>query len=312
MKGKEQKKPFQSLPQSYELIGDLMIREVMTRDVIAVSRESTMREVQTIMKDNSITGVPVVNSRVVVGIISMNDIMNALELAKMDDTVIHWMTFSVQTLTEDMPLSFAVSAFHKYPFRRFPVVNKRNVLTGIITFRDINLALISELSRQLEKKENTNEQPPDMTSPELVKEYLLHRYDFDNGGKASSEIRKFLKSREIPSGLIRRIAVASYELEINLIAHSDGGMLGVDINTHRVVITSHDHGPGIADVAQALTEGFSTANEWIRSLGFGAGIGLPNVKRVSDEFIIQSTPGLGTMIQAVIYLETKEQQNDPA
>ena len=304
------KRSFQSIPHGYELIGDLKISEVMTRDVLTVSRNATIREVQSIMKDNSITGVPVVDSRVVVGIVSMNDIMNALESGRMDAPVTDWMTFEVQALAEEMPLSFAISAFSKYPFRRFPVVNKRNELAGIITFRNINLALIRELSRQLQEKNIPNKQPVDMSSLELVKEYLLSRYDFENGGKASSEIKKFLKGHGIPSRLIRRVAVASYELEINLVAHSDGGMLGFDINADRVVITSHDHGPGIADVDQALTEGFSTANEWIRSLGFGAGIGLPNIKRVSDEFIIQSTLGLGTMIRAVINLHTEDQHDD--
>ncbi len=305
-----QKGSFQSLPQGCELIGDLKISEVMTRNVLAVPRNTTIREAQSIMKENSITGVPVVDSRVVVGIVSMNDIMNALESGRMDDPVTDWMTFEVQALAEEMPLSFAISAFSKYPFRRFPVVNKRNELAGIITFRNINLALIRELSRQLQEKNNLNEHSVDMSSLELVKEYLLSRYDFENGGKASSEIKKFLKGHGIPSRLIRRVAIASYELEINLVAHSDGGMLGFDINADRVVITSHDHGPGIADVDQALTEGFSTANEWIRSLGFGAGIGLPNIKRVSDEFIIQSTLGLGTMIRAVINIHTKDQHNN--
>ncbi len=299
----ERKEPLQSSLRVQELIYGLRISEVMTSKVFAVSRNCTMRDVRTIMKSNSITGVPVVDKRRVVGIVSMNDLMNALEQGAMDDCVVKWMAGGVQTLAEDMPLSFAISAFNKFPFRRFPVVNKKNELVGIITFRNINLALIRELSRQLRELENQQENKPDPDSLVLVKVYQLHRYDFENGGKASSEIKKFLKERGISPKIVRRVAVASYELEINLVAHSIGGMLGFDINSERVKISSHDRGPGIADIGLAMTEGYSTANEWIRSQGFGAGMGLPNVKRVADEFAIKSAVGMGTMVQAIIHLK---------
>ena len=272
------KEPMQSSLRVQELLYGLRIGEVMTPKVFTVSKNCTMRDVQSIMKGNSITGVPVVDSKRVVGIVSMNDLMNALEEGAMDESVVKWMVGEVQTLAEDMPMSFAISAFNKFPFRRFPVVNKQNELVGMITFRNINLALIRELSRQLHKMENQHEHPAEPESLELTRVYQLSRYDFENGGKASSEIKKFLKDRGVPAKLVRRVAIASYELEINLVAHSIGGMLGFDINDKRVKISSHDRGPGIADVDQAQTEGYSTANEWIRSQGFGAGMGLPNVK----------------------------------
>jgi len=306
MSDEEQKGPLQSSLRVQELIYGLKISEVMTKKVFAVSRNCTMRDVQHIMKNNGITGVPVVDNCHVVGFVSMNDLMNALEQGGMDDGVISRMSGEVQTLAEDMPLSFAISAFNKFSFRSFPVVNKQNELVGILTFRNINLALIRELSRQLREMEHQNEHPVEPTSLDMVKVYQLHRYDFDNGGQASSKIKKFLKERGVSPQLVRRVAVASYELEINLVAHSIGGMLSFDINESRVKVSSHDRGPGIADVDQALTEGFSTANEWIRSQGFGAGMGLPNVKRVSDEFAIQSAVGMGTMIRAVIHLKTGE------
>ncbi len=304
----ELKQPLQSSLRVQELIYGLRISQVMTNKVFAVSRNCTMRDVQTIMKNNSITGVPVVDNKRVVGIVSMNDLMNALEQGSMEECVTEWMVGEVQTLAEDMPLSFAISAFGKFSFRQFPVVNKGNELVGILTFRNINMALIRELSRQLREMEQKSEQPAEPDSLVLTKVYQLHRYDFENGGKASAEIKKFLKERGIPPKVVRRVAVASYELEINLVAHSIGGMLGFDINEERVKISSHDRGPGIEDTEKAMTEGFSTANEWIRSQGFGAGMGLPNVKRVSDEFAIESAVGMGTMVQAIISL--KESRNE--
>jgi CBS domain-containing protein/anti-sigma regulatory factor (Ser/Thr protein kinase) len=300
------KQPLQSSLRVQELIYGLRISEVMTKKVFAVSKNCTMRDVQNIMKSNGVSGVPVVDSKRVVGIVTMMDLMNALEVGMMDDRVTEWMVWEVQTLAEDMPLSFGISAFGKFSFRQFPVVNKQNELTGVLTFRNINHALIRELSRQLRQMEQQSEHPQEQESINLNKVYQLARYDFENGGKASSEVKKYLKERGIAPKLIRRVAVASYELEINLVAHSIGGMLGFDINEDRVKISSHDRGPGIEDTEKALTEGFSTANEWIRSQGFGAGMGLPNVKRVSDEFAIESAVGMGTMVQAVIYLNPEK------
>ncbi len=305
----EVKQPLQSSLRVQELLYGLRISEVMTQKVFAVSKNCTMRDVRVIMRNNEISGVPVVDSKRVVGIVTMNDLMNALEEGALDDSVITWMTSEVKTLAEDMPLSFGISAFGKFSFRQFPVVNKANELTGILTFRNVNHALIRELSRQLRHMEQQNENPPDADDLRFAKVYQLARYDFENGGKASSEIKKFLKSRGVPPKLVRRVAVASYELEINLVAHSIGGMLGFDITADRVKISAHDRGPGIKNIEDALTEGFSTANEWIRSQGFGAGMGLPNVKRVADKFAIESAVGMGTMVQAIIYLN-QENENE--
>ena len=306
----EYKEPLQSSLRVKELIYGLRISEVMTSKVFAVTRNCTMRDVQAIMKNNAITGVPVVDNKRVVGIVTMNDLMNALEQGAMDNCVVAWMVSEVQTLAEEMPLSFAISAFNKFPFRQFPVVNKQNELAGILTFRNINLALIRELSKQLREMEEQHENPPDPGSMKLSKIYQLHRYDFEQGGKAATEIKEFLQRHGVPSAIVRRVAVASYELEINLVAHSIGGMLGFDITEDRVKISSHDRGPGIEDVGLAMTEGYSTANEWIRSQGFGAGMGLPNVKRVANEFAIESALDMGTMVQAIIYLKLENAHED--
>ncbi|MEI6891847.1 MAG: CBS domain-containing protein [Pontiella sp.] len=308
--GEEHKQPLQSSLRVQELVYGLRISEVMTRKVFTVTRNCSMRDVQTIMKDNSITGVPVVDNQRVVGIVTMNDLMNALEQGAMEECVTQWMVGEVQTLAEEMPLSFGISAFGKFSFRQFPIVNKKNELTGILTFRNINHALIRELSRQLREMEQKSEQPQDQNALKLSKVYPLNRYDFENAGKASCEIKKYLKERGVPPKTVRRVAVASYELEINLVAHSNGGMLGFDINDERVKISSHDRGPGIEDTEKAMMRGYSTANEWIRSQGFGAGMGLPNVKRVSDEFAIESALGMGTMVQAIILLNPRAEHDD--
>jgi CBS domain-containing protein len=255
------------------------------------------------MKNNGISGVPVVDERRVVGIISMHDILIALENSRLQELVTKHMTTDVKTLSEELPLSFAISAFSNHPFRRFPVVNQANELVGIITPRNINLALIRELSRQLDEiEEELAPSAVPKANSVFHRAYRLTRYDFEHAGMASAELKRELKKRGVPPKIIRRAAIVSYELEINIVAHSHGGTLTLFIDDHRMRITAIDFGPGIPDLDAAMREGFSTANEWIRSQGFGAGMGLPNAKRVSDEFEIQSGVEMGTMVKAIVFL----------
>ncbi len=286
-----------------ELAGSLKIRDVMTRKVFAVTRNCTMRDVQTIMKNNAISGVPVVADRRVIGLVSVHDIMNAFEHNWMGDPVGTHMTVRVQTLGEEQPLSFAMSAFSRYPYRRFPVVNRDNRLSGMITPRNINVALIQELSRQLEALEAGEQTVATVEADRIYyRTFRLARHDFDSGGAASGELREQLRARGFDPRTVRRAAVACYELEINIIAHSHGGTLTLYIDRNRVRITANDFGPGIPDIEQAMTEGWSTAGDWIRSQGFGAGMGLPNARRLADEFAIQSGVDMGTMVKAVVHL----------
>jgi len=296
-----------------ELAGNLKIRDIMTRKVFAVTQNCTMRDVQIIMKKNAISGVPIVDEGHVVGLVSVHDIMNAFEQGWMKDVVARHMVTGVKTLSEEQPLAFAMSAFNKFPYRRFPVVNYQNDLVGMVTPRNINVALIQELSRQLNNIETESGRLSPAASSEsciFYRIYRLTRYDFESGGKASAELREQLRVRGVDPKIIRRAAVASYELEINVIAHSHGGTLTLYIDQDHVRITANDFGPGMSDVEQAMTEGWSTANNWIRSQGFGAGMGLPNTKRLADEFAIQSGVDMGTMVKAVIYLNPNKEPAD--
>lgn len=296
-----------------ELAGNLKIRDVMTRKIFAVTRTCTMRDVQAIMKSNAISGVPVVDNKHVVGLVSVHDIMNAYEQGWMQDPVAKHMATGVRTLAEEQPLSFAMSAFSKFPYRRFPVVNRNNELTGMVTLRNINMALIQELSRQLDAIEIEGGRiAPAATSENCIfyRIYRIARYDFESGGKASAELREQLQARGVAPKTIRRAAVACYELEINIIAHSYGGTLTLYIDRDRVRITANDFGPGIPDVDLAMSEGYSTASDWIRSQGFGAGMGLPNTKRLSDEFAIHSGVDMGTMVKSVVCLNPQENPAD--
>lgn len=118
---------------------------------------------------------------------------------------------------------------------------------------------------------------------------------YETAGEASASIKRKLKQLGIDSGVLRRISVASYEVELNLVIHSMGGTLTLAVDPEQITLISKDVA-GIPDITRAMTEGYSTANEEARSLGFGAGMGLPNMKRNASSFDIQSQPGVGTSI----------------
>ena len=130
----------------------------------------------------------------------------------------------------------------------------------------------------------------------IHKEYPVETADYDHAGEASADIKRQLKQLGVPANVLRRVSVASYEVELNLVIHSDGGVLTLEVTPEAVRLISADRGPGIPNVELAMREGWSTASETARSLGFGAGMGLPNMKRNADGFSIESEVGKGTTI----------------
>ena len=135
----------------------------------------------------------------------------------------------------------------------------------------------------------------------MSEECIKLRYDVDGDdfvscGRASEDVKRTLRSIGIPGEVIRKISIAMYEGEINMVIHANGGVAEVDIYGERIIIRLIDTGKGIADIEQAMQEGFSTATDEIRELGFGAGMGLPNMKKYSDELKIDSVVGQGTTV----------------
>ena len=120
--------------------------------------------------------------------------------------------------------------------------------------------------------------------------------NFTSAGEASVKIKKLLRQMEFSADVIRRVSVAMYEGEINMVIHANGGTADVNVYCDRIEIILKDNGPGIPDINLAMQEGYSTAPDNIRSLGFGAGMGLPNMKKNTDKLEIFSTPGVGTKI----------------
>lgn len=293
-----------------ELIYRLKVKDVMTSHIHTTERTATMRQVRNILKDNSITGMPVVENKRILGIVSMEDVLQALDTGSIDAAVEQHMSKKLIVLEEDMPVFFAISYFGRYSYRRFPVINTQNELVGIVTSRDITTKLLIEANNEIERLERETGAPPEQYSGQIERWFKVYRFDFENAGYASTEIKKILKARSIDSRTARRIAISAYELEMNLVVHSNGGSIHFLMDDYQVLVQADDTGPGIEDVNAALTEGFTTATEWIRSLGFGAGMGLPNVQRVSDEFYLTSEPSRGTHAKSIILLSPPADSSD--
>ncbi len=123
--------------------------------------------------------------------------------------------------------------------------------------------------------------------------------DFLNAGKASSHIKKVLKQLGVDPKIVRRTVIALYEAEVNIVAHADEGNIAVEISPDEIRIVLADKGPGIANIELAMTKGYSTASKKVREMGFGAGMGLPNIKNNTDEMNVTSTVGVGTTLTLV-------------
>lgn len=134
-----------------------------------------------------------------------------------------------------------------------------------------------------------------MSEP-LVFHFDVDGENFTSAGQASTQVKKNLRQLGMPADIIRRVSIAMYEGEINMVIHANGGVADVYVTEDYIEIVLKDTGPGIPNVEQAMQEGFSTATDSIRSLGFGAGMGLPNMKRYTDSMEIDTEIGVGTTI----------------
>lgn len=139
-------------------------------------------------------------------------------------------------------------------------------------------------------------------SDRITFHYTISGDDFTRAGEASSDVKNKLKMMGVDNNVIRKVAISMYEGEINMVIHANGGNITVSITDSNIKLVLADQGPGIKDIAQAMQEGYSTAPEEVRSLGFGAGMGLPNMKKYSDDMSIESEVGVGTTVTMNIRL----------
>lgn len=287
-----------------ELITRLRIYDVMSTTLHTAKEEDSLRTIQKLMKTAKVSGIPIVDENwYLKGIITVDDIIRALDKGYIDEPAGQHMVQGIITLEDTFPLTVGISYFEKYSFRRFPVVNKNNRLVGIISGRDVLNALLYEINNEVDKLEELIPESKIHSSEFFYRKFHVEAKNMETAGLASAEIKKFCKRSNFHRKLIRRIGVACFELEINIAVHSLGGSITIVRDKDHIQIIAQDKGPGIEDLDAAMREGFSTANDWVRSYGFGAGMGLPNIKRVSDNFHISSDNAHGTMVTATFNLD---------
>ena len=136
----------------------------------------------------------------------------------------------------------------------------------------------------------------------MVQTYEIEAGNFTLAGEAASNIKKLLRQLGIDAKIVRKVSIAAYEAELNMVIHSLGGIMRLEITPKEIVLKARDDGPGIEDIELAMQEGYSTATELARELGFGAGIGLPKIKRCSDKLQLHSKLGQGTYLEARFFL----------
>jgi CBS domain-containing protein/anti-sigma regulatory factor (Ser/Thr protein kinase) len=296
-----------------ELVYELKISEVMSSDVVTVGLQTSMAELREILREHRISGAPVIDDGELLGMISIEDLIKALAAGEMDVAVGEKMTRDFVALRADDPVVWAVDRFSRYGFGRFPVVDGQGKMVGILTQGDITRGLLKKLEVEYHEEEVRRYRAShifedvvsDRTS--IFLQYDVVARDFHSAGETASKIKRALTRLGLSPQIVRRAAIAAYEAEMNIIIHADkGGEMVVDVQPGQIIMRAVDTGPGIPDIERAMQPGFSTAPEWIREMGFGAGMGLANIQRCTDEMRLESPLGTRTFLEVVIFLDQDE------
>lgn len=293
-----------------ELVYEMKVGEAMKPNVITVSPQTSMSELGEILREKRISGAPVTEQDKLVGIISLEDFIKWLADHEQDCPVGQKMTKDVRTLFADEPLIQAANRFEQLGFGRFAVIDRESkTLLGIITKGDIVEGLLKKLEIDYHKEETQRYQVrqffEDILADKVVLffQYDVAGHDFKRAGESASRLKANLRRMGLKPDLVRRVAIATYEAEMNLIIYTYGGKIRVRVEPHEIFVKVNDTGPGIPDVQKVLQPGYSTAPEWVRDLGFGAGMGLDNIRKCASRMDLESTVGKGTQLSIYISIE---------
>jgi CBS domain-containing protein/anti-sigma regulatory factor (Ser/Thr protein kinase) len=306
----------ESITRVEELAYELRIHEVMTQDVYCVEPDMQMGKVLDIYQEERFSGTPVTHEGKLIGILSLEDLIRALRDNNLDASVGEYMTSPVTSVREQDPVIEALKTFARTKYGRLTVLDNDKNLVGIITKGDVSNGLLAALERDYHAEEliryRASHLFEDIVSgrTSLILRYDIRKGDFIHGGNASSKIKRALLRLGASPQVARRCGIAIYEAEMNLIIHTThGGTLRVEIEPHKITMEAYDDGPGIEDVELAMKAGYSTATHEIREMGFGAGMGLVNIKRCVDEMRLISSKNRGTNLYMIIYLNNTSEPN---
>jgi len=294
-----------ALSKIHELVREMPVSRVMTISPLTLPPEATMKQLKDLLQKHRISGVPVVKDNELRGVVSLEDLIHALENKRLDAPLREYMTSEgLVTAHAQEPVMEALRRFENTGIGRMPVLDARNRLVGIVTRGDITIALLRALQDLYSEAEAMTDRPRhffealESENTSLQLRYHVKKSDFSHGGDASAKIKRALLRIGASPQLARRVSIAAYEAEMNLIIHTDeGGLILADIQPDVITVVAQDSGPGITDVDRARQPGYSTATAEIQEMGFGAGMGLTNIERCADRINLWSAIGVGTRLQ---------------
>jgi len=304
-----------SLEKYSEIFQDLKVSEIMTSQVVSLMPDRKISRAKEIMKIQGISGIPVVDKdKKLLGIISIQDIINAIEYDKVDEPLKNMMSSPVITAHPNELVSALVSKFAQRKVHRFPVTDDDGVLVGIVTRQDVLHGILEKFNliyvHDQKRTSTLNSDISPITGERLMADKAEYHYKIDNSdistaGSGAALLQRYLKKQEVDPEVARKIGIVAYEAETNVVIHSKSkGDIYCFIKDDRIIVRVLDQGIGIEDLDKAMTEGFTTADETVRGHGFGAGMGIPNMKRFSDKLVILSEKKVGTQVEVVFFLKT--------
>jgi len=306
------------------IFSNIKAHEIMNTSVVVIMPDRTLYQAKELMRLRKISGLPVCDENgMLVGIVSIEDIIKALENNYINDKIERWMTKNVVWISEDEELIDIVEKFSRYGFGRFPVLNtETHRVIGIITKADILSTILNKLKnlyvrdqRMTNVLENTDLHSISLITGEKLDKsgadfyFEINYTDINMAGVGAAKLREFLLSKGFNEELVRRVAIATYEAETNVVIHSESiGKIYCFIRDDFIKVRVEDYGKGIENLELAMQEGFSTAPDYIREFGFGAGMGLVNMKRCSDKIVVVSEVGKGVIVEMLFNIKTGREE----
>ncbi len=292
-----------------ERIYEIRVEKIMRTDVARVEPETMMSNLKGVVKENNYACIPVLDGTKLVGQISIEGYVDWLTSDIGDVPVGQLMDVDYKTLYPEEPVITAVKELELIGLRGLPVIERSSGnFLGVVCRCTMMEGVLAELDID-DKKEKAEESEDfilnyiESESSHLTLNYNVEAKPLEYGGEVSSSIRADLYRLGLSGRTVRRAAIAAYEAEMNLLSYAAGGVFTLNLKRDLLNMKIEDSGPGIPDVDKAMEPGYSTAPDWVRELGFGAGMGLQNIKNCSDNFSISSSVGVGTRLVVDINLE---------
>lgn len=291
------------------------VSSFMSAPPITLTKDAIMADAKAIMRDYRISGIPIVDKEgILIGLITLEDIIIALEKGYIDEPIEKHMVKDLVYLSDDTNISTVIEYLMTYSYGRYPVIDKNRKVMGVVTNIDLIIHILERLGNVYLHNKRRDEiltrsrylLSAEPTSTDLCFSYNIESKDLDIAGEGATLFKKHLQQHNISPDIIRRASIALYEAEVNVVLHANGkGKIKGYLKDDHLIILVSDNGPGIDNIEEAMQPGYTTASDEIRERGFGAGLGLANIKRFTDKLVILSSK-TGLKMEMVMIVSKQE------